>query len=133
MSSLPVLCFPDRKFGDNVFRFLAWTSMTLTALAFLFMIGIAAVAKYRFEQNGFTASFGNLVRLNRFGLFLKLIKPCSISMHCRWHLSYCFLQPLSAHTFFRRFQRQKDLVAAGISEILRPNRPRDVERSRESL
>jgi hypothetical protein len=65
MTLLPVLCF-QRKFGDTAFRLLAWTSMASSALAFLFMAGIASVAKYRFEQNGFTASFGNMVRLNPF-------------------------------------------------------------------
>jgi len=35
-----------------------------SALSFLFMVGIASVAKYRFEQNGYTASFGNLHALS---------------------------------------------------------------------
>jgi hypothetical protein len=59
MSLLPVLCF-QRKFGDTAFRFLAWTSMATSALAFLFMVGIASVAKQKFEQQGFKASYGNL-------------------------------------------------------------------------
>ena len=62
MALVPIVCFPDRKFGDTAFRILVWSSMSLSALAFLFMVGIASVAKYRFERNGFTASFGNLVR-----------------------------------------------------------------------
>jgi len=77
MSSLPVLCFPERKFGDTVFRFLAWASMALTALAFLFMIGIASVAKYRFEQNGFTATFGNLHGISLASILLLLAAAVS--------------------------------------------------------
>jgi len=59
MSLVPVLCF-QRKFGDTAFRLLAWASMAMSALAFLFMAGIASVAKYRSERQGFTASYGNL-------------------------------------------------------------------------
>lgn len=60
MSVLPVLLF-QRKFGDVAFRLLAWASMASSALAFFFMAGIASVAKRRFEQQGYTANYGNLV------------------------------------------------------------------------
>ena len=57
---LPVLCL-QRQFGDKVFAFLSWFSVATAVLAFMFMIGIASVAKYGFEQQGLAASYGNSV------------------------------------------------------------------------
>jgi len=76
MSVLPVLLF-QRKFGDIAFRLLAWTSMASSALAFFFMAGIASVAKRKFEQQGYTASYGNLHGLSLAATFLLLVAAAS--------------------------------------------------------
>lgn len=106
MTLLPVLCF-QRKFGDTAFRLLAWTSMASSALAFLFMAGIASVAKYRFEQNGFTASYGNLHGMSLAATLLLL--GVAVSPH---------LVPLPqenessrSRSRRRRHQHQRDLEA----------------------
>jgi hypothetical protein len=76
MTLVPVLCF-QRKFGDTAFLFLAWASMASSTLAFLFMAGIASVAKYRFEKQGFTASYGNLHAMSLASIFLLLAAAVS--------------------------------------------------------
>ena len=57
----PELCKRNTS-NNKISSLLAWSSVASSALAFMFLIGIYSVAKYRFEKNGFTASIGNMVR-----------------------------------------------------------------------
>lgn len=57
----PELCKRHTS-NEKISSVLAWSSVVSSALAFLFLIGIYSVAKYRFQKNGFTVSVGNMVR-----------------------------------------------------------------------
>lgn len=127
MSLVPVLCF-QRKFGDTAFRLLAWASMATSALAFMFMVGIASVAKQKFEQQGFKASYGNLVCTKVFSVSFQRIKHSpSMLFHLR-RLSCC-LQLLSAHTCIQFGMRDLTVV---LDLTLNLGPPRDAERYQES-
>jgi len=153
MSLMPVLLF-ERKFGDKAFCILVWSSMALSALSFLFMVGIASVAKYNFEKNGFTASFGNLVSphtvpfshlptpFRNFQFQTSLERKLTTHTHsilCHLRRLYCCFWPLSAHFWFRLGRsREHDLalvgVIIGLAVILKLDLPRrDGERYRENL
>jgi hypothetical protein len=101
MALVPIVCFPDRKFGDTAFRILVWSSMSLSALAFLFMVGIASVAKYRFERNGYTASFGNLHGMSLAATLLLL--AAAVSPH--------LIPPSRKERSSRSRRHQRDLEA----------------------
>jgi len=45
---------------DRVFLIFAWISFASSIIAFSFMISMWSIAKYRFEQRGFSASYGPL-------------------------------------------------------------------------
>jgi len=102
MALLPIICFPERKFGDTAFRLLAWISMALSALAFLFMAGIASVAKYRFEKNGFTASLGGLHGMSLAATLLLLAAAIS---------TYIIPPPRKERSASRSRRHQRDLEA----------------------
>lgn len=60
MMSLIPITYARSARADRVFVILAWISFTSSTIAFLFMIGMWGIAKYRFEKRGFSASYGPL-------------------------------------------------------------------------
>lgn len=82
VSMMPVMCARKPRTGDKLFEILAWTSFALSTLALFFMLGIWVTAKRRFEDRGFSASYGNLVSKNHSfrNPFLMLLS-CSPGCH----------------------------------------------------
>jgi len=66
MISLIPVAYARNARTDRIFLLFAWISFISSTIAFSLMIGVWVVAKARFEKQGFSASYGPLVRIALF-------------------------------------------------------------------
>ncbi|KAF8910604.1 hypothetical protein CPB84DRAFT_1764109 [Gymnopilus junonius] len=110
-SLIPVLCVRTAQ-SDKIFVISAWISFAFSVLSFLLMIGIWGVAKSRFEERGFSTSYGNLPWMSLAATLLLLLVA----------LSPRFLGPPPKQSGRRKVKGRIDV------ESNRPRRPKDHSR-----